>query len=107
MTKRKWRDFQNIIEFKHFFPHCKKALAIQSNHPNALNNLGLAFKQLGETKIAKDYYEKALSLEPNNEKFNSNYGELLLSLDQHEKGLNHIKKGSGFINFSQNSFEII
>ena len=38
---------------------------------------------------------------------NSNYGDLLLSLNRHKKGLEHIKIGSGFINFTQENFEII
>ena len=69
--------------------------------------MGIAFKNLNNLNEAKNYYEKALSLDPNDRKFNSNYGELLLSLDCHEKGLEYIKKGSGFINFTRENFEII
>ena len=54
-----------------------------------------------------NYYEKVLILDPNSAKYNSNYGELLLSLNQHKKGLAYIKKGSGCINFTKENFQII
>ena len=64
------------------------------------------FKQSGELQKAISYYEKALILDPSNEKYNFNYGELLLALNQHVKGLEYIKKGSGYINFTQENFKI-
>ena len=94
-------DYKKAISFY------EKAIKLEVNHANAYNNLGLAFKNLNDLNNAKNYYEKALSLEPNEKKFNSNYGELLLSLNHHKKGLEHIKIGSGFINFTQENFEII
>ena len=65
------------------------------------------FKQSGELQKAKNYYEKALTLESTSQKYNFNYGELLLALNQHKKGLEYIKKGSGCINFTKENFEII
>ena len=94
-------DYKKAISFY------EKAIKLEVNHALAYNNLGVAFKNLNDLEKAKHYYEKALSLEPNDKKFNSNYGDLLLSLNRHKKGLEHIKIGSGFINFTQENFEII
>ena len=52
-------------------------------------------------------FEKALTLNPNNEEINHGYGVLLLKLNSHAKGLDHIKKGTGFIRFSSESYKII
>ena len=57
--------------------------------------------------IAKKYLEKSLNLDSNKEKTCESYGELLLKLNQHNKALMYLKKGTGFIRFTQKNFEII
>ena len=53
------------------------------------------------------FLEKILTLNPNNLEVEHGYGVLLLKLNQHSKGLNHIRKGTGFIRFTSESYKII
>ena len=55
----------------------------------------------------KKLFEKALTINPNNQEMNHGYGVLLLKLNQHVKGLDYIRKGTGFIRFSSESYKII
>ena len=85
----------------------EKAIELNPNYTNAYINLGATLKELGKFQKAKNCYEKALNLDPLKETTNTNYGYALLYLNQHAKGLEYIKKGSGFIEFTQENFKII
>ena len=61
----------------------------------------------GLVKEAKKYFEKSLNLDPNQEKTCEDYGDILLKLNQHSKALIYIRKGTGFIRFTQRDFKII
>ena len=56
---------------------------------------------------AKKNFEKSLNLNPNKKKTFEGYGNILLKLNQHSKALEYIKKGTGFIRFTQKNFSII
>ena len=47
------------------------------------------------------------NLNRNKKKTYEDYGNILLKLNQHYKALEYIKKGTGFIKFTQKDFEII
>ena len=63
--------------------------------------------QNGNLLEAKKLFEKALIVNPNNQEINHRYGVLLLKLNSHTKGLDNIKKGTGFIRFFSESYKII
>jgi Tfp pilus assembly protein PilF len=63
--------------------------------------------QNGDLLKAKKLFEKAMILNPGNQEINHGYGILLLKLNQHAKGLDHIRKGTGFVRFSSESYKII
>jgi len=65
------------------------------------------FSQNENLLEAKKLFEKALILRPDNQEISYGYGVLLLKLNQHTKGLDHIRKGTGFIRFSSESYKII
>ena len=44
----------------------KEVLKSNPNHANSHNNLGEIFRQLGELQNAKNCYEKAIEINPNN-----------------------------------------
>ena len=67
----------------------------------------MSLQGLKKFEKAKTCYERVLNLDPFNNGTHLNYGELLLSLNQHAKGLEHIIKGSGCIKFTQKNFKII
>ena len=52
----------------------------------------------------KKIFEKSLNLDPNKKKTHEGYGDILLKLNQHEKALKYIKKGTGFIRFYTKGF---
>ena len=73
----------------------------------AFNNLGKIFGELDHVNEAKKYFEKSLNLDPNREKTCEDYGNILLKLNQHIKALAYLRKGTGFIKFTQKDFKII
>ena len=102
---------KNFNEAKELF---EKVVEINPKYPSAKDNLCAIYKMSanifsrnGDLLEAKKLFEKALILNPNNQEINHGYGVLLLKLNNHAKGLNHIKKGTGFIRFSSESYKII
>ena len=102
---------KNFNEAKELF---EKVVGLNPNYPSARDNLCAVYKMIanissqnGDLLEAKKLFEKALTLNPNNEEINHGYGVLLLKLNSHAKGLDHIKKGTGFIRFSSESYKII
>ena len=80
----------------------EKVVGLNPNYPSARDNLCAVYKMIanissqnGDLLEAKKLFEKALTLNPNNEEINHGYGVLLLKLNSHAKGLDHIKKGTG------------
>ena len=102
---------KNFNEAKELF---EKVVELNPKYPSAKDNLCAIYKMLanifsrnGDLLEAKKLFEKALSLNPNNHEINHGYGVLLLKLNNHVEGLDHIKKGTGFIRFSSESYKII
>jgi tetratricopeptide (TPR) repeat protein len=102
---------KNFNEAKELF---EKVVDLNPKYPSAKDNLCAIYKMLanissqhGDLLEAKKLFEKALILNPNNQEINHVYGVLLLKLNSHAKGLDHIKKGTGFIRFSSESYKII
>lgn len=58
---------------------CNIALAIDPSYSKVYGRLGLAYSNLNRHKEAKQYYEKALEIEPSNEGYRNN---LLLTENQ-------------------------
>ena len=92
----------------------KKVIKINPKYPNANNNLVAVYKILanissknGKLLEAKKFFEKILTLDPNNLDSAYGYGVLLLKLNQHSKGLNYIRKGTSFIRFTPDDCKII
>ena len=106
----------------------QKAIQIKPDHANAHYNLGIVFYKLGEFQKAKNCYEKAvqiksnhidahcgvgkclektLNLDSNHRKTCESYGIILFKLNQHSKALTYLRKGSGFIRFTEKNLKII
>ena len=77
------------------------------NATPAYTNLGLILEELNRLNEAKKNFEKSLNLNPTNKKACSGYGNLLLKINQHNKGLAYIRKGDGVIRFTQKDVKII
>ena len=73
----------------------------------AHNKLGLILCELGRVDEAKKCFEKSLNLDPNNKKTIEDYGNLLLKMNQHNKAIAYLRKGTGLIEFTQKDFKII
>ena len=63
--------------------------------------------ELNRIKEAKKNFEKSLSLDPNKKETNEGYGNIILKFNHHDKALGYIRKGTGFIRFTQKDFKII
>ena len=92
----------------------EKVLEKNPEYSNINNNLCAVYKILanissksGKLLEAKKFFEKILTLDPNNLDTAHGYGVLLLKFNQHSKGLNYIRKGSGFIRFTPGGCKII
>ena len=102
---------KNFNEAKRLF---EKVVKLDPKYPSAKDNLCAIYKMLanissqnGDLLKAKKLFEKAMILNPGNQEINHGYGILLLKLNQHAKGLDHIRKGTGFVRFSSESYKII
>ena len=102
---------KNFNEAKELF---EKVVELNPKYPSAKDNLCEIYKMLtnissqnGDLLKAKKLFEKAIILNPDNQEISHGYGILLLKLNQHDKGLDYIRKGTGFIRFSSESYKII
>tara|TARA_B100000029_G_scaffold137840_1_gene132744 strand:+ start:588 stop:1061 length:474 start_codon:yes stop_codon:yes gene_type:complete len=102
---------KNFNKAKELF---EKVVELNPKYPSAKDNLCAMYKMLanissqnGDLLKAKKLFEKAMILNPGNQEISHGYGILLLKLNQHAKGLDHIRKGTGFIRFSPESYKII
>ena len=102
---------KNFNEAKELF---EKVIELNPKFPSAKDNLCAIYKMLanissqnGDLLKAKKLFEKAIIHNPDNQEINHGYGILLLKLNQHTKGLDCIRKGTGFIRFSSESYKII
>ena len=62
-----------------------QVLKIDPNHSQALNNIGVIFKGLGELQKAKECYEKAIEINPNYTNAYYNLGVILQDLGDKQK----------------------
>ena len=72
--------------------HHQRALEINPDYTEALNNMGNAFKDLGETEKAIEFYEKALDIDPNYAQAYYNMGNAFKNLGLPEKAISSYKK---------------
>jgi len=63
----------------------QKVLKIDPNHSQALNNIGVIFKELGENQKAKECYEKAITINPNYAAAHYNLGSIFKNLGENQK----------------------
>ena len=86
----------NIVAINNNFSKAKELLSkaneIKPNNLGVLNNLGIAFKQLGNSKEAISFYEKVISIDPNHTKAQYNLGVELYNLKEFKKAKNLFKK---------------
>ena len=102
---------KNFNKAKELF---EKVVELNPKYPSAKDNLCAMYKMLanissqnGDLLKAKKLFEKVMILNPGNQEISHGYGILLLKLNQHAKGLDHIRKGTGFIRFAPESYKII
>jgi tetratricopeptide (TPR) repeat protein len=68
------QDFQGAVS------HLNNVLVSQPNNPDVLNLMGFSKRKMGDQTAAMEYYDKALSLQPNHIGANEYLGELYLEL---------------------------
>ena len=65
--------------------HYNQVLKIDPNHSQALNNIGIIFKGLGENQKAKDCYEKAIKINADYGDAHNNRGNIFKILGENQK----------------------
>ena len=63
----------------------QKVLKIDPNHSQALNNIGVIFKGLGENQKAKECFEQAIEIDPNYADAHYNLGNIFIKLKENQK----------------------
>ena len=72
-------------------PHLQKAVELQPDFPNALNNLGVAFVQKGKATEAMQLFQKALDLNPDFVEAHNNLGRLQLQQGKVREAIAHYR----------------
>ena len=96
-----------IKNYKKSVIYFKKALFINPKFIDAYINLANSYKNLKEYEKAKNSCQKALELDPNRKKAYIFYASLLLEMNEHIQALKYLKKGTGFIKFTEKNLKII
>jgi tetratricopeptide (TPR) repeat protein len=68
------QDYQSAVS------HLNNVLVSQPNNPDVLNLMGFSKRKMGDQTGAMEYYDKALSLQPNHVGANEYLGELYLEM---------------------------
>jgi len=72
--------------------HCREALALKSDLPEAQGNLANALYSTGRSEEAVTWYEALLRLQPDNVKAHGNLGVILDKLDRFEDAVEHFER---------------
>ena len=73
------QDYQNAVS------HLNNVLVSQPSNPDVLNLMGFSKRKMGDQTGAMEYYDKALSLQPNHIGANEYLGELYLEMKEPAK----------------------
>ena len=80
------RDFNKSKEF------LEKAIKIQPKNTTILNNLGTAYKELGDTEKAMTFYQKVLGINSNHTNANYNLGLIFYELKELKRAKEYLEK---------------
>ena len=75
--------------------HYNQVLKINPNHSQALNNIGVISKGLGENQKAKECYEKVIEINPNHAIAHNNLGNIFKKLEENQKAKECYEKAIG------------
>lgn len=79
--------------------------ALDKNNHEILYNIAIAYAHLNQDKLSKEYYDKAMTIDPNDEKLQKNYSMLLLKLQKYKKAWELFEGRLGLQEFNlKNSF---
>ena len=94
-------DYLNAIQIY------EQSYSINNNQEEVVEKLASSLVDARLTKKADSFLSDALKIFPNSTHLNSLMGYNLLSLNRHKEGLGFLKKGTGFIEFNNDSVKII
>ena len=72
--------YNDTKKYEKAIKYLTDAINIAPSIPDAHNNLGLAFKGLGNLKKATIHFEQAINIEPNNVIYNSRFNKKLFNV---------------------------
>ena len=94
------KDYNNSIIY------LEKSLQMESNQIATIEFLTGCYAALNMPKKIYNLLKDIINDYPNNKFLNAKYGSNLLYLNQHDKGLDYLKKAYGFIEFNDNEKKI-
>ena len=98
--------FHNTEKYEKAISCFEKVLKIHPDNKTVHHNLGASFKELKEYQKASKAFSKALKIERKKTTLKL-YGETLLIINEHEKGLEYLQESGGVIKFSKSNFKIL
>ena len=105
-----FNNLANLMVIKGDLESAKKnyltAIEIDQN-VDSMSEIANIFLNENNLDDSQKYLYMALEKDPKHKKSNFRLGNLYLKLNEHKKGLKHIKKATGFIRFDDKGFEII
>ena len=83
-----------IKQLKQASASCRAALQKAPNDPSYMQVLGLIECQLGKPTAAKEWFEKALAINPNSADMEVHYGLVLMELERYAEALSAFKRAA-------------
>ena len=105
-----FNNLGNLMLIKGDLESAKKnyltAIEIDQN-VDSMSEIANIFLNENDIDNAQKYLNIALAKDPNHKKSNFRLGNLYLKINEHKKGLKHIRQATGFVRFTNTGFEII
>lgn len=91
------------VAVKYFY----KALDLNPNNLRTLNQLAECYERTKSFDKAKKYYLDVIKIDSNNKIANKGMGRIYLKFGNHKLALEHIRKSSGLIRFTEKEISIL
>ncbi len=105
-----FNNLANLMVIKGDIESAKKnyltAIEIDKN-VDSMSEIANIYLNENDIDNAQKYLNMALSEDSKHKKSNFRLGNLYLKLNEHKKGLKHIRQATGLIRFNETGFEII
>lgn len=82
----------NRKDYETAYKNARKAVEVDPGNPNAYNLLGVVYQLVNEDARAKDAFQRALAIEPDDPYINNTYASFLCEIKDFDKSRYHFQK---------------